>query len=339
MGLIFVGCVLLLHHVNFTQDYLWTVLHRFFNPYTTGFDQVIQKFAVGGFLFLSGYKLALSKKSSSIIDFAKRRIYRIYPLYFVALLLFSFTAYPYLTQEFPSIPNFIIHALCLQSVLPDLFQRNYHTVWFVSNLMCCYAAFLPLRQGLGLNQKLFTQLALLLAWIYLIRQIADLYGFRVMPGDFDLYLIFFTIGMFTSQPMNKPWVEKCRGWVMVPIILIFSLGFMGLHTQFPAPNLGLDMLKKLLVLASTIPLYYWLLNLFRDVNLSPTLAQGLNYVNEASFCVFLIHRSIWAMMVQVWPEKSYVQSLYILGLGIPLIVWLSHELQVFYNKQVLPHLP
>jgi len=50
---------------------------------------LLQKFAVGGFLFLSGYKLALSKRDEPAQTFLLNRFLRIYPLYFLAVVLFS----------------------------------------------------------------------------------------------------------------------------------------------------------------------------------------------------------------------------------------------------------
>lgn len=56
MNLLFIAIVLFLHHVNYTQDYLWIMSHRFINLYKSGISQILQKLAVGGFSLLSGYK-------------------------------------------------------------------------------------------------------------------------------------------------------------------------------------------------------------------------------------------------------------------------------------------
>ncbi|MEO0770850.1 MAG: hypothetical protein AAFY72_15760, partial [Cyanobacteria bacterium J06649_4] len=98
MTLIFVSVVLMLHHVNYTHDYLWEISHRFFHPYETGVDQLFQKFAVGGFLLLSGYKLSLSKVSEPVVPFLFNRLKRIYPLYLLALIVSSPAAYPHLVD-------------------------------------------------------------------------------------------------------------------------------------------------------------------------------------------------------------------------------------------------
>ena len=117
---VFIFIILFLHHWGYTENYFKLV-----SKYN--FILFLQKLSVGGFFFLSGYKMAKYKLADPVKNFIVNRFFRIYILYVISLVLFSFTAYPHLNNgDLPSIKNFLVHILCFQSILPDLFQKNYH---------------------------------------------------------------------------------------------------------------------------------------------------------------------------------------------------------------------
>ncbi|MGD1895593.1 MAG: hypothetical protein ACFB16_01430 [Phormidesmis sp.] len=58
-------------------------------------------------------------------------------------------------------------------------------------------------------------------------------------------------------------------------------------------------------------------------------------MTAASYCVFLFHRPIWTALAQLWNQPSYLQSIFILGFGIPLIFVVSYWAQTFYSQAVL----
>lgn len=114
--------VLLLHQASYTIDFLAPIrpfmLHR-----------VAQRFAVGGFLFLSGYKLATSKLRTGARAFIVNRLAKIYVVYALSIFLFAVTAYPYLNNgDFPSTSNILVHLLAVQSVFPNISGINFHTL-------------------------------------------------------------------------------------------------------------------------------------------------------------------------------------------------------------------
>ncbi|MEO0516737.1 MAG: acyltransferase family protein [Cyanobacteria bacterium P01_A01_bin.116] len=339
MTLIFLGVVLFLHHVNYTIDYLWEVTHRVFNPYTTGFDKLLQKFAVGGFLFLSGYKLSLSKASEPAQLFLINRLKRIYPLYLLAVCVFSVTVYPNLLGTRPLFSNFLVHALCLQSVVPSLFQENFHSIWFVSNLFCCYLLFLGLRPSLGKPSAMAVRLGLSLFSIYLIRQIASLYGIDIFTGYFDAYLLFFAAGMVCSQTKKKlSRIDKklLIGAAVLSLIALMTFKLTQPETLLFGNVIGGYVLDRSLVLGSALPLHVALLTSFKKFTVAPNIAKLMKSLAAASYCAFLFHRPIWTLLSQLWSGSSYVHSLFILGFGIPLIFVVSYQMQLFYNRNILP---
>lgn len=343
MTLIFVSVVLMLHHVNYTHDYLWKISHRFFHPYETGVDQLFQKFSVGGFLLLSGYKLSRSKVSEPAVPFLFNRFKRIYPLYLLALIVSSPAAYPHLVDgQLPSLANFIMHALCLQAVLPNFFQQDFYTIWFVSNLLCCYLLFLGLRKTLGRPATFCMKLGLFIFAIALVRQLAGTYGISAFTNDFNVYLLFFAAGMGCAQ--LQPRLMTINKLVLIGISvvctgLLIALTVNPIETASPYGSTALSIVDSSLKIGSILPVHVLLLTSFQKTSVSPKVAVLMNNLTVASYCTFLFHRPIWTSLHGLWSGSSYLQSVFILGFGIPLIFVCSYCLQLFYNRRILPMLP
>lgn len=337
INLLFMFIVLLLHHVNYTQDYLWAISHRLINPYETGIDQALQKFAVGGFLFFSGYKLAISKQREPIWAFLLNRFLRIYPLYFLAIVLFSVTVYPHITGEMPSLGNFSVHTLALQAWLPNLYQRNYLTIWFISNLFFCYLVFIFIRRELSDTQHFLQAVTLILVMINLSRIIfLKAYSFDIFSGHFDTYFLFFALGMLSSKLLSQGMPDRWQNSLYLPTVSAACAIALVVATSFLSHDTAkFYVLERVLIFGFTVPAYWALLQNLQGYLLSIKGAAFLKNISAASLCVFLFHRPIWTVMYTFMPEKSWFQSLFILGIGIPLIFLTSYYVQHFYNIQIL----
>jgi peptidoglycan/LPS O-acetylase OafA/YrhL len=334
LNLIFVGVVLLLHHVNYTQDYFWAIAHRFIDVYQYKVDKLLQIFSVGGFLFLSGFKLAKSKSSTSSISFIKSRLVRIYPLYLLAVVVSSVTTYPYLTGQFPSIPNFLIHALCLQSILPDLFQANYHTIWFVSHLFCYYGLFLILRSQVKTPKTFFALVGLIIASIYGLQFLASLFKLKLFLPGFDMLFLFFPLGIFYAH--HGKGIDRFKPQLLFLIAAVCLPGFVIVKNLLANDALPQAVLERCFAIGGFIPLYVGLLKVCAPIKVPQRVAILMQQLSVASFCAFLFHRALWAVLAQLWSQKSYAQSGLVLGIGIPLLFVSSYWLQVGYDRYILP---
>ena len=96
--------VLFLHHGWFVPSIVPTI---------PNLSLLLMYWSVGGFLFLSGYKLALSSPTSAR-EFFRRRFLRIYPLYILAIALY--VAFVWVDRN-PA--NIAMHLLGMQIVLPN----------------------------------------------------------------------------------------------------------------------------------------------------------------------------------------------------------------------------
>jgi exopolysaccharide production protein ExoZ len=100
------------------------------------------------FLMISGYVLALSCVDLPAAVFLRRRFLRIFPAYWVALILFVFLQVQ-LTQQPCTWTDFILHFLGLHSFSRTkyLFGIN-QSFWFVSIILFLYVVFLGVRNRL-----------------------------------------------------------------------------------------------------------------------------------------------------------------------------------------------
>ncbi|MDJ0744115.1 MAG: acyltransferase family protein [Xenococcaceae cyanobacterium MO_167.B27] len=323
---IFLVIVLLLHHGSYTINYLGP-LHRYH------INKFLQKFAVGGFLFLSGFKLTKSKISNSSREFLVNRFFRVYLLYLLALIVFSFTAYPDLNNGiFPSWSNFILHSFCIQSLIPHFFQQDYNTIWFVSVLFFCYGFFLLTRRLLDKLHLFLIILFIVIVAISLIRHLASLYEVNIFHQYLDTWLAFFSLGMVYSK--NQKRINRLNTKLFACSSCISFILLIALYNATEIEGLLIYTIERILILASTLSLYFIQFKIHPHIYVSRRVSSFLKWISYSSFCVFLFHRSIWNLLVKFWSDESFYQSIFILVLGIPIILILSYRIQVTYNQVI-----
>jgi peptidoglycan/LPS O-acetylase OafA/YrhL len=323
LNTIFIFVVLFLHHSNYTTDYF-----SLFSQYNV--TLYLQKLSIGGFIFLSGFKLTNSKSLTSFRAFFINRFFRIYLLYLISLFFFSFTAYPYLNSgEFPSLPNIILHIFCIQSIVPDLFQANYHTLWFVSILLCCYIFFLFTRKIIQKPPLFYLCLFLTSFGVFGLHKLAKHFNIAIFDKDFIIYLTFFALGMIYSNSRNK--IERVNNGVLC---LLFITGFVGLilfYSDISIKIVNKSTVELFFILISTIPFYLLAFKIVPKINLFSSFSLLISFMSYSSFCVFLFHRSIWAVMSSIFSARHFSQWLFIIVLGVPTIFLSSYLIQIKYD--------
>ncbi|MEL6605848.1 MAG: acyltransferase family protein, partial [Cyanobacteria bacterium J06614_10] len=301
-------------------------------------NRYLQKLAVGGFLFLSGYKLTKSKLSTPVFNFFKNRFLRIYPLYFLALLIYTFTVYVQKHDALPTLKTFFVHVFLMQTVVPELFGRNYLTIWFVSVLLFCYVFFLAMRRLLVTNLVAYTVISLsVYLGICLVRTFFAERDITVFMRFFEVYLSFFAVGMayaiyeraITRFFCRKSVAVAYAGTFTVVLTLLMSVYSQRFHSM---DTVGLRLFESFAILLTTIPLYFYAFKNASRLKVNHTTISILLLSSSGSFCIFLFHRPVWTVMVELWGNRSVFQALYILALGIPLIVFCSYQLQRSYNN-------
>jgi len=318
-----ISIVLFLHHVSYTNNY--------FAPlYDFRINRLLQKFAVGGFFFFSGLKLSVSNINYSTWTFFKKRFTKIYFLYLTALILGSFTFYPFSNNgEYPSIETFIQHLFCLQTIFPTLFGF-YKTIWFVSILFFCYLFFIFSRNDLNNSIVFILKTCTIFIFISSCYLITIKNSFQLFIGDFSIYVSFFAAGMFFSKLRlidDKKYLHVANG-AIGSLLLLIMYKTININTWYEYIT------YSFLVLSSNISLLYLLCIMLNKVhlNFSSNTIKLISKYSYGSFCVFLFHRSIWSLMSMCWPKGSFAQWVFIIVFGIPVIIILSFFIQLSYNQ-------
>lgn len=321
LNTIFILMVLYLHQETYTGFFLGGhILHY-----------LLQKIAVGGFVILSGLKLSISNDKTPVLLFIKKRFFRLYFLYLIALLLISFTAYPSMHDgHIPSLQNYIVHIFCLQYIIPNHFGPTLPTIWFISTLFCCYIQFIFFRRYLSDTKKLLKYSCIVFIVCSILHFISVSFGFDIFNFYLPLYLALFSIGMaLSTKRLNTVSVKK---YILLflgsTIFLIFIYSHITVNTIHEYVVWSAFVLVN--VYSFLLMSFIFLSRLFVSNRLDNLVA----HISTASLCVFLFHRSIWTIMDALYPQQSIYKLMYIIFLGIPLVFFISYHIQKRYNMML-----
>ena len=125
-------------------------------------------FIVSGFLYGTRVQNFPNKiQAEDIVIFLKKKIKKVYPLYFLVMLLALPLTNLFSTSEWAEkayiIKHFIINTFLMQSWFPNNYALCGHT-WFLSSLFFLYVITVPLAVALKRLQSRFGNKSLLLIW-------------------------------------------------------------------------------------------------------------------------------------------------------------------------------
>jgi peptidoglycan/LPS O-acetylase OafA/YrhL len=101
------------------------------------------------FLMISGYLLATSAVDTPLGNFMRRRFLRIFPAYWMALVLFIALEF-WFSGVHRTGPDLVLHVLGLQGFSRTKYVYGINdSFWFISIIVFCYCAFLGVRRHLG----------------------------------------------------------------------------------------------------------------------------------------------------------------------------------------------
>jgi peptidoglycan/LPS O-acetylase OafA/YrhL len=328
--------ILYLHHTNYTIS-LNLLDIKPLNTY-------LVRLSVGGFIFLSAYKLTKSKYSETTSIFLRNRFLRIYPLYAIALILYTFSVYPAThTGQPPSSANLMVHFLLLQTVFIDWFGPLYQTLYFVSLLFLYYLLFILTRKTLPKKQLFYLLTLTIFVCGLIIHIISNKLGIKIFSNLFFIYYYFFISGMIYGFYENKidSYYKKLnnlsRNFLLVlffisSIIYMIILNFLNKNmlTYFEPEILCIP-----LILLVTIPLYISFLCLnIQAKDSKQCIVNIVNKIAYSSFCIFLFHRFIWTIMSFFWidlTKKTFTHWLLIVPIGFIAIFLFSYKIQGIWD--------
>lgn len=297
------------------------------------------------FVFLSGFGLYTSVLSKGLtnfnpLDFFKKRLLRIYPLYLLSIILyfvmFNFLKIYRAVDLQPIWRAIIGHLLCLQVIFyPKIPQMM--TIWFIGMIVPFYLLFiitaaLPIRKFIIANVFIF----LLLVFIKFIFEINNI-------ELIDLRLIFYyPIFVFGSIVAGFAEFFYKRQKYLKPAILlnlflitIFSL-FLKTQDQLIFPH------SLHLKLTDVINLIYFFIHSFLFTTLLTLgvflISQWIKkqkslvlYLSNLSYAAYLLHRIIYGLFFFVINRQLNLPPL----ISIPLFLLITILLFWISDKVVL----
>ncbi len=324
---IFIAMVMLFHQGAYSHSPLTYI--RKYSPLT--YYVFIQRMAVGGFLFLSGYKLAKSNKDKPSLAFLRARLFRIHPLYCTAVLTYAYFVCPILYKKTPSLTNIVVHLFGIQVLIPVYAAEPYFpTLWFVSVIYICYVLFLLARKYIHASGRLSLTVVIFVCAILLVRFSSEQLGFPVFEFSLADYVLFFFVGVAYSE-------FELRGYEVSPILCfatfvictsIFLLYYNSIE-KYVSWIPAVELFKTIMVVSCAVFAIIGLFHFGKMIRCPAKMENWLKSFSYATFGMFLFHRQIWGLMEHVWPERSVGQFLYISALGYPIIFTVGYYAQKY----------
>jgi peptidoglycan/LPS O-acetylase OafA/YrhL len=276
------------------------------NHFTIGLTVV----SLGTFVFISGFLLARKKielNFQSVLGFYQQRIVRIYPLYFIALLIYPFTGLP---------ETSIAKAALLISMFhpPAPF-----TLWFVTMIMVFYLI-APFLICLADNKLKFSILTLAIMAAFLI--------FHLFINSIDtrllVYFPSFAFGIiFQQQKAIQQFLYQKKTILVATLILFFFLSLLRQETSLSRSFLLIPLSLNGALVFFTYANFYESKIGFRSI---------ISFLSYASFSMYLFHRIIFTLaMESFFPSQEILKILYLVFFALPLVIAISWTVQKLYD--------
>lgn len=173
------------------------------------FDPYFANMGLGLFIFMSGYLLYYNNHSinslQNVFDFYRKRLLRIYPLYWVALATFVLVFYTFAPRlnsgfVFPnsenvfSFYNVVIHALGLQILLAPSYASPMLTLYFIGLVVIFYLIYpFIIMYSKNTGQLLLSSFAVYLGFFLISKT------FNIIDHRFFMFFLIFMFGVITCR--------------------------------------------------------------------------------------------------------------------------------------------
>ena len=248
---------------------------------------------LGIFFFVSGYLLAANESpvsKNNAIDYFKRRSLRIYPLYWVALILTVLLSWM-LENNLFGWRTVIAYFCGLQSVFVPRYMVEISSYWFIGTILIYYLIYPLITYGKKTISILLISLPVFV-FLMVVRVYAGLFDGRVFE-----YFFVFVLGVMAAraQFFDSNYFRKWKipstvvSIACICIVIIFGpLMPSDLSRIDPLLlfNVGLITVFRMILIVSTIAAVYWMLSLS---SLPSSVKRVITAGAFASYAVYLFH--------------------------------------------------
>ncbi|MCM1567450.1 MAG: acyltransferase [Dehalobacter sp.] len=330
--------IILFHHLyNYLIDKNSFIYYFIFN-----FEPYLRTVGLGLFFFVSGYVLYHNNSKfdgiSDIIKFYRKRVIRIFPLYWLAILsyviVFGYLKYFYWISPDSnfSFTTIIINLLGLQGIL----RPGLPIMWFISVILIFYIMY-PIILYISKNTKILVILTIIIIFLMMIL-------YAIFRADFNLMYEFFGIFMTGIIVRKISLFYDSRYEKYIPIISI-SL-FLSLLIMFKFFNGGtpetvhtitivnvlnglLFILINYIFLVSICLIAYWSVKQIVPALKSKKI-QIFNQVSYGAYSTYLFHIVWWEFFIVSLNKlgiNGYYSDLLMLVIALPLAFIIGYFLQ------------
>lgn len=280
----------------------------------------VASFLLGSFFFLAGYftEVSLGKPASSAFVFVRSKFIRIFPPYWLALLLFIFVMGYNLNRT-----GLAVYALNLQAVFSPAFVKQLLTLWYISMLVVFYILYGVLMVNVRSSWGLLIGTVIIFAAAYWAHATTDLFDLR-----FFQYYFLFLAGVYFCR------FESIREWLFsLNIFVKLFLAALTLLLFLLALRAGYEMTHGIYILTVDLYILSWVLMWLSIFRTKMGDWQGWVWISTASFFAYLYHRPLWQVMDTVLGlEPGLEKVLMHLVPGAILALILGYYLQRGYDS-------
>jgi len=293
------------------------------------FREFSKYFGLGLFIFISGYLSNLKGRgfadTRAIKRYVSRKIVKIFPLYYLALVLFS---YFYDVKEPLRVTT---HILGLQLIFASEFVKPAPTLWFIGLILIYYVIYLFVKA-----EKVddFTKVLVLALFPFAVVAANKMFG--VMDLRIVLYYGIFLLGLYSGRHD----IFKNISWAQLGIAALSFTALILVRDNYAFATNPFSSLDSFLIINVLMVLFvsfvYKSCLFFPDETKLKRLVETVSY---SSFCMFLFHRPVWSWMHDVLGSTRIVESegmmaIILTVIGIPVIIGISYSVQRLYDKIV-----
>ncbi|KAF5036364.1 Acyltransferase family protein [anaerobic digester metagenome] len=291
----------------------------------------------GLFFFMSGHLIYSNNNSfstlSSVIRFYKRRAIRIYPLYWIALLLFIVVSTTLSMGDYTT-QTLFTYLVGAQVVFMPRYIADIPYYWFVSAILLFYLIYPYIIQSDHSTKNYIWRSLIVLGLLFLIRVSTGL-----IEGRFFEYFPVFVLGILSSREdfLSSATYHNIRK--ISPAMLCFCIFIAGItkpamFDRLQALSLelmltaGLVVLLRIVIILSAMVVLYRLLSgrLYASFEI-----QVISSCAVASYAVYLFHNSYYVLL-DLWLSQhvyvgEYLKSAIFLSAGVLGLFVVAYSIQ------------
>ncbi len=311
---VFAVLLLLFHHSDMYSHPFWGISLQ-------PFDAYIGPFLNGCFFFIAGYftLLSLQNRKNNLLAFYRSKTIRIFPPYWLALVMFIYVVGILLPQR-----DVLIYALGLQTIFSPAIAKPVLTIWFVGMIIAYYVGFAMIFRY---AQTGFQRL-LGIASFFILPSLVHLFT-DFIDDRFFLYFFVFAAGIFVADSRQLTDYLLSRKWLWLRLLAAVVGAIV--YRWALAVDAG-SILYFLCMDGFILTWIVFVLSIFSPPKQEP-LHPVWNAIAYASFFVYLFHRPVWQILVDLFhvPFGTLSDSLWKLLPGSLLTLFLAYYLQKGYD--------